>query len=382
MTKCQEGVVVGWDSSILPSGEQVLDTLFTRLIDPPRNIQIGDLPKNVVPITRTVTHVTCLLPDDSVLSILREQVVVLLNFGMTDYTAQGKSRRINVVELSYCNTHKAYYVALSRGTSAAGTIILQDFNEKIITSGITGHLRQELRELEVLDEITKLRFEGKLPLSVTGIYRRRLLRSYYAWKTTLKDPDYYHPTLKWKPEMGPRVPDAVNYSDWVPSIPKDKKGKNAVVASIAISADPQSRAKKHRLDTNAAVPATKGQFQGPSKEPLRKQLKLSTGAISRSVRDMATLSQIAPIGFIWDSVNYSCAYDTLFTVLLNIWKSDRTKWHTLFCTYGTGMSLLSNELEMATVGQQTLEQARNVVRSYLHGFSPANFSIWSQHHLH
>ncbi|KAJ7812925.1 hypothetical protein B0H14DRAFT_2306045, partial [Mycena olivaceomarginata] len=74
-----------------------------------------------------------------------------------------------------------------------------------------------------------------------------------------------------------------------------------------------------------------------------------------------------------DSVNYSCAYDTLFTVLLNIWKSDRTKWHTLFCTYGTGMSLLSNELEMATVGRQTLEQARNVVRSYLRGLSPANF---------
>ncbi|KAJ7814972.1 hypothetical protein B0H14DRAFT_2265263, partial [Mycena olivaceomarginata] len=91
------------------------------------------------------------------------------------HMGQGKSRRINVVELSHCNTHKAYYVALSRGTSAAGTIILQDFNEKIITSGITGHLRQELRELEVLDEITKLRFEGKLPLSVTGIYRRRLL---------------------------------------------------------------------------------------------------------------------------------------------------------------------------------------------------------------
>jgi hypothetical protein len=378
MTKGQEGVVVGWDSSSLPSGEQVLDTLFARLIDPPRKIQIGDLPDNVVPITRTVTHVTCLLPDDSVLSLLREQVVVLLNFGMTDYTAQGKSRRINVVELSYCNNHKAYYVALSRGTSAAGTIILQDFNEKIITSGITGHLRQELRELEVLDEITRLRFEGKLPPSVTGIYRRRLLRSFYAWKSTLKDPDHYHPALKWKPGMGPRVPDTVYYSDWFPSIPKDKMGKNAVVgASITVGVESQTRGKKRGLNTDLAVPATQGDFQGPSNETPQKQPKLSSGAPSRHIRDMATLSQISPTGFIWDRVNYSCAYDALFTVLLNIWKSDRTKWDTSFCTYGTGMSLFSNELELATVGQQTLEQARNVVRSYLHGLSPANFPYGS-----
>ncbi|KAJ7156498.1 hypothetical protein C8R43DRAFT_883881 [Mycena crocata] len=68
ITKGQEAEVCGWDASDGPQGKQVLDTLFVRLVKPPRNIQIEDLPINVVPLVRTVSHVTVLLPDDSLLS--------------------------------------------------------------------------------------------------------------------------------------------------------------------------------------------------------------------------------------------------------------------------------------------------------------------------
>jgi hypothetical protein len=46
ITKGQEAVVVGWDSAIGPSGQRILDTLFVRLTNPPRDIQIPDLPLN------------------------------------------------------------------------------------------------------------------------------------------------------------------------------------------------------------------------------------------------------------------------------------------------------------------------------------------------
>ncbi|KAJ7933157.1 hypothetical protein B0H13DRAFT_2227439 [Mycena leptocephala] len=92
MTKGQEGVACGWHASEGPAGQQ-----------------ITDLPENVVPLVRTTTHITCLLSNDTLLSVLREQV----------------------------------------GLSA-----------KNITSGMDGHPRQELRELEILDEITRLRYEG------------------------------------------------------------------------------------------------------------------------------------------------------------------------------------------------------------------------------
>jgi hypothetical protein len=56
---------------------------------------------------------------------------------------------------------------------------------------MNGYLRQKLRELEVLDEITRLRYEGKLPRSATGLYRRRLIRSFYAWKSDHRDPVHF-----------------------------------------------------------------------------------------------------------------------------------------------------------------------------------------------
>lgn len=63
ITKGQEGVVVGWDSSIAEGGEAVLDTLFVKLIKPPKNIRIPDLPLNVVPLPRVEDicseHINC-----------------------------------------------------------------------------------------------------------------------------------------------------------------------------------------------------------------------------------------------------------------------------------------------------------------------------------
>lgn len=80
---------------------------------------------------------------------------------MTDYTSQGKTRKWNVVDLQNSDSHQSYYTALSRSSSAAGTLILQGFDARKVTGGASGALRQEFRELELLDEITRLRYEGK-----------------------------------------------------------------------------------------------------------------------------------------------------------------------------------------------------------------------------
>jgi hypothetical protein len=56
MTKGQEGVVCGWHSSEGPAGQKVLETLFVRLINPPR--KINDLPENIISLVRTIIHIT------------------------------------------------------------------------------------------------------------------------------------------------------------------------------------------------------------------------------------------------------------------------------------------------------------------------------------
>ncbi|KAJ6534305.1 hypothetical protein B0H19DRAFT_964553 [Mycena capillaripes] len=157
ITKGQDAIVRGWNDSIGPHGKRVLETLFVELVNSPRPIKIQDLPLNVVPLPRTTTKITALLEDDTLLSLNRDQVLVLQNFSMTDYGAQGKSRNPNVCHLNNCKNHMGYYVCLSRGTKAEGTAIVQGFDEKMITGGLTGFMRQEFRELEMLDEITRLK---------------------------------------------------------------------------------------------------------------------------------------------------------------------------------------------------------------------------------
>ena len=58
-------------------------------------------------------------------------------------------------------------------------------------------MRQEFRELALLDEINKLRYEGKLPDHIQGNFRNPLIRAYQTWKGTNFVPELTHPALKW-----------------------------------------------------------------------------------------------------------------------------------------------------------------------------------------
>ena len=113
ITKGQEGTVYAWQSGIGSRGQQVLDTLFVQLTNPPQNVKLDGLPENVVPIVPVSNSVECYLPDDSSILISRTQVEVIPNFAMTDFASQGKTRPHNVVDLNNLSCYQAYYVALS-----------------------------------------------------------------------------------------------------------------------------------------------------------------------------------------------------------------------------------------------------------------------------
>ncbi|KAL4263449.1 ATP-dependent DNA helicase [Pleurotus pulmonarius] len=156
MTKGQDAVMVDWDFSISDNGVHALDTLYVRLQDPPREVRIAGLPTNVVPLVRRTVTVRCLLPNGATVTVKRSQIPVLPNFAMTDYASQGKTRRVNVVDLQNCKNHLAVYTCLSRSADACHTLIVQGFDAKKISGGRTvKFLRAELRELEALDEASK-----------------------------------------------------------------------------------------------------------------------------------------------------------------------------------------------------------------------------------
>jgi len=48
-----------------------------------------------------------------------------------------------------------------------------------------------------------------------------------------------------------------------------------------------------------------------------------------------------PQGLIWDGQNYSCAYDSLMTILFSIWSNDTKKWNRHFKDMNRTMNVLS-----------------------------------------
>ncbi|KAF8814158.1 hypothetical protein BYT27DRAFT_7219917 [Phlegmacium glaucopus] len=108
---------------------------------------------------------------------------------MTDCGSQGKTHSDNVLQ-----THQSYYTALSCGASAEGTLILQGFYPQKITGRCSGALHQEFRELEILDEITKFRYEGKLSVKIYGDVHNTLIQAFCGQQYV---PNIVHSAIQW-----------------------------------------------------------------------------------------------------------------------------------------------------------------------------------------
>jgi len=212
ITKGQEAHVVGWNASITSNGQQILETLFVELCKPAKNVKIGDLPMNIVPLGRISTVISC-KATGAEKKISRSQIPILPNFAMTDYASQGKTRPINIVDLTNCRTHMAYYVALSCGSTANDTAILRPFSEEKIICDTSGYLRQEFRELELLDEITLLRFTQNLPQSITGTTRNIIIQQYCSLIGKNYCPSRVDGPLQWT-EQNPLIVSTENDKEW------------------------------------------------------------------------------------------------------------------------------------------------------------------------
>ncbi|KAJ7132919.1 hypothetical protein C8R46DRAFT_851209, partial [Mycena filopes] len=368
ITKGQEAKVVGWDASVGTHGRRVLDTLFVELTKPPRPVHIPGLPVNVVPLGRVSTHITSLLRDDSLISLNREQVVVLPNFAMTDYSSQGKSRNPNVVHLNYCKDHRACYVALSRGHQADDTVIIQAFETKKITSGMSGYLRQEFRELELLDEITKLRWEGSLPRTVTGVYRGQLLASFRAWKGGVEDPTYFHDAIRYNSKLDDGNGQPVDYGEWRPTI-NGPSSKPPVVATPKKPAASRKRAG----DPLAAAVVKRSRVAAPPAQPRnieRPQPAFQREPVQAPPVARARLAVRRPLGLVWDSVNHSCAYDSLFTPLLELWQDDPEVWTARLSQSSAWLGVWALSAAQSPAWP---EHARDAVRTLLNFQDPQAF---------
>ena len=338
----------------------VLNTLFIKLDNPAKIVKIDGLPENVVPITRGSKSIECTFSSDLKEYLHRSQVWVLPNFSMTDYTSQGKTRPQHPVDLSNCRSHQSYYTCLSRSATASGTIIVQSFSPRLITSGASGYLRQEFRELELLDEITKLRYEGKLPDHIQGNFRNPLIRAYQKWKGTEYVPPLTHPALQWSVKDPLPLLSVVTDAPW--QIIDKKKKKEVEIETLKIHSG--------FVAAKGSVPVKSGK-----KRKLEEPDDLSASAKKTKAAQMIIASDgSSPSGLIWDSDNYSCAYDALFTILYEIWSTDTKTWTRRFKDINEHhLKTLSSCFKKYMNGQASFETARDTIRHEIHSQSPAQF---------
>ena len=399
ITKGQEAVVYGWDSH-KRGDKDFLDTLFVKLVNPPTPVSLDDLPQNVVPLLRTSVSTNCKLPDDTSITVTRNQVEALPNFAMTDYAAQGKTRTYNVVDLSQCRSHQGYYTALSRSSTAAGTLILTSFHPGKITGGASGALRQEFRELELLDDITRLRFEDKLPRKIAMADRRNILIDLFReYKGKNYIPSTTHVAIRWSKTDPFLEWPQVTEVDWrligsstKTSIAKGPRAQAALVpmAAPAAPAAPMTPQSAVPGPTIPHVPRLnlkrKRSYEIPAGITLRPKLNLKKvrfhDALATEPEPRPTTIQTnVPVGTQWH--NNSCAYDAVITILFNIWRDDpetmTDDWHEFHCDMLDSLSQAFHRHDSMQVvrsapssvsRQFTLEQIRDFFRRRLARISP------------
>ncbi|TFY61610.1 hypothetical protein EVG20_g6989 [Dentipellis fragilis] len=199
VTNGAEGKITGFQSHYISETKRVLDIVFVKLINPPSPIQIEGLQLNEVPVSMQPNDITATMPNGSSIFLTRQQVPILPNFGMTDFGCQGRTRDVNVMDLKTCRDHQSVYTCLSRASTYKGTVIMRMCDIGKITGGISGWQRQEFRELELLDHVTKLRFNGELKEDVGGNTRASVINSF---KKVYKDycPSHVPDILKWSAE--------------------------------------------------------------------------------------------------------------------------------------------------------------------------------------
>jgi hypothetical protein len=105
------------------------------------------------------------------------------------------------VDLQHSNSHQSYYTCLSRCASAKGTLIMQSLQPSVITGGCSGWLQQEFRDLEILDEITRLAFHSKLMPEINGHCGNTLIKQFRTWKGLNYVPENLHPAIKWSAQQ-------------------------------------------------------------------------------------------------------------------------------------------------------------------------------------
>jgi len=350
-----------------------------------------------VPLTRTSVTTSCRLTDDTSISVSRSQVEALPNFAMTDYASQGKTRPFNVVDLTQCRSHQGFYTSLSRSSTAAGTLILTSFHTSKITGGASGALCQEFCELELLDDITKLRFKDKLPRRIAMADRRNLIIDLFRdFKGKNYIPSTTHSAIWWSKSDPFLEWQDTNQESWRMISEDERRQKSSTSKSkTSLPTCPDKCVAEENVSENIGLtPNHPTIIHSPLERkhsylvPQRGKPTLKRVKFHQNVDQSISLRLGVPVGTQWR--NNSCAYDAVITVLFNIWQDNPVTvtedWHEFQCNLLDLLAQRFHSHESMVINRSasqrfSFDQIREYMRHHLARIS-TNFSFGSYASVH
>jgi hypothetical protein len=217
-------------------------------------------------------------------------------------------------------------------------MILRDFDKGKVCGGLSGYLRQEFRNIDILDEITSLQYNGLLPPGIVRNLRVSTINAYRSYKE----------------EHGDSL------------LVETSSGEGRSQASID-SGLPQSIVAR-------STPALKR--KSSSNLESRKKVKLVDEHGPSIVRHQDVTPTVhAPwvSSWKWDADDWSCAFDSFLTVLRSIWYTDANFWTGYFDLHSEVAGELGRYFGLVESGQMSLEEVRVAVRSKFWDNDPESF---------
>ncbi|KAK7677027.1 hypothetical protein QCA50_019992 [Cerrena zonata] len=340
VTNGSEGIVVGWKAKEIATNKQALDVLFVKLTFPPVPLQLDGLPEK-----------------------------------WKDQQDLTETRPFNVIDLNNCKNHQSVYTCLSRGSSAKGTLIIQGFSDQKVTGGLSGFLRQEFRELELLDKITELRYYNKLPDKIQAETRRALIGLFRKWKGENYMPDNTHQAIQWSEEdplviEEPEEPvfKIIDKNTGKPQLTEQQKAAKHIQINMTAGFVPAKGTKV--LNITSSEP---GRRKGAKHHSAAKPVNRFVDAVSKQ-QDNQTGGEDHLQGFVWNET-LTCAYDSLWTILLGAYKDDVVGWNETVKDENASLALFTQLIDQTKSEEKTLEQARDQLRQYFHSINPVYFPV-------
>ena len=230
-------------------------------------------------------------------------------------------------------------------------------------------------KLKLLDKITKTRYIGKLPPIVNGDTRNMLISSFQKWKGVQYVPKIVHPAIRWskRDPLLKTQTDSYNFSQL-------RSKYAAVPAKSKHSANCKNLEVTPSSTTLPIVPATlPGAYFAPLSQGIKRErsgliaddepASMATKNKRRRYNNVPdqvddAMQRSRPVGMKWSE--NSCAYDSIFTIIFNVWQRDYTQWNLAFEQLGIEFcTLLSRELEKYCRKETSLEAGRDVIRREL-----------------